>query len=328
MERVMKRKQAALTWAIVAFATLSIGAVAQAADTFPSGQIRIIVPVAAGGTVDQVARLVSKGLTEHLKQTVIVENRPGASSLLGTREVARAKPDGYTLLATSSTFIEAPLFVPDVKYDPFKDFEPVSQTANIPMVLVVNPSVPVHNVRELIAYAKARPGAVSMGSSGIGSTAYLASQLFARRAGITLLDVAYKGNSQIVTDLVGNQLTGMFDTTVSLAFIRAGKLRALAVSTTTRSPALPDVPTMVEAGLPGYEDEIFNAVFAPAGTPPAVVKVLHDAIVQTFSDPTTVKRLADQGVIVHYSAEPKDMTAVLHAAQIRYQAVAKMQPAQ
>jgi tripartite-type tricarboxylate transporter receptor subunit TctC len=324
----MKIKQSALTRVAIAIACLSMGAVAHAADTFPNNQIRIIVPVAAGGTVDQVARLVSRGLTERLKQTVIVENRPGASSLLGTREVARAKPDGYTLLATSSTFIEAPLFVPDVKYDPFKDFEPISQTADIPMVLVVNSSFPIHSVSELIAYAKAHPGEVSMGTSGVGSTASLASQLFAQRAGIKLLDVAYKGNSQIVSDLVGNQLKGMFDTTVSLPFIRAGKLRALAVSTTTRSPALPNVPTMAEAGLPGYEDEIFNAVLAPAGTPAAVVNVLHDAIVQTFLDPTTIKRLADQGVIAHTSVQPKDMTAVLHAAQLRYQAVAKMQAAE
>jgi tripartite-type tricarboxylate transporter receptor subunit TctC len=323
----MRKKQHTLVWAATAIAALAFTS-AHAAASYPSGQIRIIVPVAAGGTVDQVARLIGKGLSEHLKQTVIVENKPGASSLLGTREVAHSKPDGLTLLATSSTYISAPLFVPGAGYDPMKDLVPVSQTVNLPMVLEVNTSVPVHSVKELIARAKQKPREVSIGSSGVGSTGYLASQLFARQAGVKLLDVAYKGNAQIVTDLVGGQLTGMFDQVItSIAFIRAGKLRPLAVTTTTRAPVLPNVPTMAQAGLPGYEDETFNAIFAPAGTPPAIVKILHDAIVQTLSDPATVKRLADQGGGIQYSAKPEDMTAVLLAAQKRYQAVAKM-PAQ
>jgi tripartite-type tricarboxylate transporter receptor subunit TctC len=322
------RKKHALMWAAAVIAPLALGS-AHAADTYPNGQIRIIVPVASGGTVDQIARLVGKGLSERLKQTVIVENKPGASSLLGTREVAHAKPDGYTLLATSSTFISAPLFVPNANYDPLKDFVPVSQTVDLPMVLEVNPATPAHNVLELIALAKKKPGELSIGSSGIGSTGYLASQLFQRQSGVKLLDVAYKGNAQIVTDLVGGQLTGMFDqVTTSIAFIRAGKLRPLAVTTTKRSPVMLDVPTMAEAGLPGYEDETFNAVFAPAGTPPAIVKTLHDAIVQTLSDPAVIKRLADQGVGAKFSVKSEDMTDVLHASLKRYQAVAQMQPAQ
>jgi tripartite-type tricarboxylate transporter receptor subunit TctC len=277
-----------------------------AAETFPTKPIRIIVGVAGGGSIDMMARLIAKGLTEEFKQSVIVENRPGASALIGARYVAHSDPDGYTLLAVANTFVSAPEFLTDANYDPMKDFVPITQISQTPMVLLTNPSVPQTNVRDLIARAKAQPGAVSFASSGVGSTGDIATKLFSRQAGITLLSVAYKGNAQALTDLVSGQVMGMFDqVSASTAFVKSGKLHALAVTTKNRSVLLPDVPTLAESGLTGYDDSTFNAIVAPAGTPAAVVAKLHDGIVKVLSPPALQKQLAAQGIEVKTSATPQ-----------------------
>jgi tripartite-type tricarboxylate transporter receptor subunit TctC len=319
---------------IVRMAAMAVGIACfagsvHAEDKFPSKPIRIIVPVAAGGTVDLVARLVAKGLGENLHQSVIVENKPGASSLLGTREVQRAAPDGYTLLAVANTFISAPEFVENAGYDPLKDFAPVTQTALIPMVLVANPSVPQKTVKELIERAKAHPGELSYASAGIGSTGYIAAELFSKQAGVKMLHVAYKGNSPALTDLVGGTVMFMFDQiSTSNPYIRANKLRPLGVTTSTRSKLYPDIPTIAEAGLPGYEDDTFNAILAPAGTPAPIVKVLHDTIAKVLSSPEMVDILAKQGIEAKASPTPEAFGESLKRYRDKYQTIAKDAPKQ
>jgi tripartite-type tricarboxylate transporter receptor subunit TctC len=297
---------------------------AQAEDRFPSKPIRIVVPVSPGGTVDLVARLVAKGLSEDLGQSVVVENRPGASGMVGTREVARSAPDGYTLLASANTFVSVPEFVPNAGYDPVKDFMPVTQTVQIPMVLVAHPSVPQKTVKELIERARAHPGEISFGSSGVGSTGYIAAELFSKQAGIKMLSVSYKGNSQALTDLVGGQVMVMFDqVSTSGSYALAGKLNALGVTTSTRSKMLPDVPTIAESGLPGFEDDTFNAIFAPAGTPAPILARLHDAIAKVLNRPEVTAQLAKQGVEVKISPTPQDFHEYLKKAVEKYRSIAK-----
>ncbi|WP_144639422.1 Bug family tripartite tricarboxylate transporter substrate binding protein [Bordetella genomosp. 13] len=314
--------------AALAAGALCASAPARAQDAYPSRPLRIVVPLAPGGTVDLVARLVAKGLSEQLGQSVVVENKPGASGLIGTREVARAKPDGYTLLAVANTFVSAPYFVPEAGYDPIKDFAPVTQTCQIPMVLVAHPSVPERDVRALIARARAHPGEVSYASSGIGSTGYIAAELFSRQAQVKLLGVSYKGNGQALTDVVGGQVMTMFDqVSTSGPYIKTGKLNALAVSTATRSALLPDVPTVAEAGLPGYEDATFNAILAPAGTPAPVIAKLYEAIARVLADPALKAQLASQGIDAAPSGSPDAFGKALLAAQRKYRAIAQAAPA-
>lgn len=314
----------------LALCALALGtaASARAADTYPSKPIRLIIPLAPGGTVDLVARLVAKGLTQELGQSVIVENRPGASGLLGTRYVAQAAPDGYTLVAVANTFISAPEFVPNAGYDPIKDFAPITETCQIPMVLEVNPAVVKEKtVREFIARAKAHPGEISYGSSGVGSTGYIAAELFSRQAGIKMLNVSYKGNGQALMDVVSGQVMSMFDqVSTSGPYVRANKLRALAVTTSTRSALLPDVPTISESGLPGYEDVTFNAILAPAGTPAPVVDRLYKAIAKVLADPQLRQQLAAQGIEAKPSASPAQFAAYLAEQRKKYQSIAQAAP--
>jgi tripartite-type tricarboxylate transporter receptor subunit TctC len=310
--------------AALAIGLACIASAARAEDAFPGKPIRIVVPVSPGGTVDLVARLVAKGLSEEFKQPVLVENKPGASGLVGTREVMRSAPDGYTLLASANTFVSVPEFVPNAGYDPVKDFVPVTQTAQIPMVLVANPSVPQRTVKELIERARAHPGEISFGSSGVGSTGYIAAELFSKQAGIKMLGVSYKGNAQALTDLVGGQVMIMFDqVSTSGPYALSGKLHALGVTTTTRSKLLPDVPTIAESGLPGFEDDTFNAIFAPAGTPAPIVAKLHDAIAKVLNRPETTALLAKQGIEVKISPAPQDFHEYLKKAVVKYRSIAK-----
>ena len=222
-------------------------ALAQAPASYPSKPIRIIVPVAPGGNVDIVARTLAAELTKSLGQTVIVENRPSAASLVGTQLVARAAPDGYTLLAHSSTFFTAPTISANAGYEPIRDFAPITLTCKAPMFMEVHPSVPARNAAELVAIAKARPGYVSNAYSGNGSTGHMAGEVFASRAGIKLLNVFYKGSAQAVIDVISGQAMLMFDQiSTSGPYVKTGKLRALAVTSAQRAPMFPDVRTMAE----------------------------------------------------------------------------------
>src|SRR5712692_749375 len=290
------------------------GPIALAQADYPHRAIRIIVPLAAGGNVDIVARTLADQVSKSLGQPVLVENRPGASSLVGTQFVARSAPDGYTLLAVANTFATVPSIVANPGYDPLKDFTGVTLTCLVPQVLVVNPSFPAQSVKELIALARARPGEISYASSGNGSTGHMAAELFNRQTGVKMLHVPYKGNSQAIVDVISGQVAMMYDqVSTSAPHIKAGKLRALAVTSSKRSPLLPDVPTVDESGVPGYEDITFNGLVAPAGTPREVLTRLQQAVAKAVSDAELHRRFIERGIELKASASPEEFTAYLKA---------------
>ena len=274
---------------------------------YPAKLIRIVNPVAPGGNQDIVARAIAGQIARGLGQQVIIESRPGSSAVVGTRFVKSAAADGYTLLAMSNTFARVPAIMADAGYDPHKDFAPISQTCDVPLVLVVNPALPVKNVQELIALAKRRPGEITSAASGVGSTGHVATETFSRQAGIRMLHVQYKGAAPAVVDLVGGHVMSRFDqVTTSLAFIRSGKLRALGVSTRKRSPALPDVPTIDESGLKGFHDSTFNGLMAPAGTPREVIERLRSEVANAVTVPELRNRFLEQGIELVASGSPEE----------------------
>jgi tripartite-type tricarboxylate transporter receptor subunit TctC len=282
--------------------TLAGGAVAfphlAFAIDYPTRPVRIIVGFPPGGSADIITRLVAQALSERMGQTFVVDNRPGAGSNIGTEAVARADPDGYTLLSVSVANAINPTLYAKLNYDYMRDFVPVASIDVVPNVMDVNPSVPATTVPEFIAYAKANPGKISMGSGGIGSSPHVAGELFKMMTGVDMLHVPYRGVAPATTDLLAGQVQVLFDTVpASIANIRAGKLRALAVTTKTRSEALPDVPAMAEF-VPGYEASSFHGIAAPKGTPPEVVAKLNAEINAALADPKLKARLADLGGVV------------------------------
>jgi tripartite-type tricarboxylate transporter receptor subunit TctC len=259
-----------------------------------------VVPFAAGGSTDLIARIIAEKMTEDLGQTVIVENKAGAGGNIGADAVAKADPDGYTILmGTIATHALNPAVMKQMPYDPVKDFAPVSLLVLVPNVLEVNPELPVKSVQELIALLKSKPGEYSYASSGIGTPLHLSGELFKSLAGVDMIHVPYRGAGPALNDVVANQVPIMFDNLPSsTAFIKAGTLRPLAVTTKTRSASFPDLPTMEEAGVPGYETYTWNAIFAPAGTPQAVIDRLNAAAVKAVKDPATQPRLAELSATV------------------------------
>jgi len=321
--RLLRPGAAMLAAGALAFAALHASA-QPSAQQYPMKPVRIIVPVAAAGNVDIVARTFAQRFSESFGHQVIVDNRPGASSLVGTQMVAKSPPDGYTLLAMANTFASAPGIVTNPGYDPVKDFVGVTQTCRIPMVLVVNPNLPVHSVKELIALAKKQPGELSYATSGSGSTGHIAAEMFSRQAGVKMLHVPYKGNSQSLIDLIGGQVMVMFDQiSTSTPHIRANKIRPLAVTTRTRAPIFPNLPTVDEAGLRGFEDVTFNGLMAPAGTPAAILNRLHAEVVKGVKLPEVRKRFDDQGIELVASATPEAFTAYIKAEVEKYAKLAK-----
>jgi tripartite-type tricarboxylate transporter receptor subunit TctC len=289
-------------------------ALAQPPADYPHRAIRIVVPLAAGGNVDIVARTLADPVSKSLGQPVLVENRPGASSLVGTQLVAKSAADGYTLLAMANTFATVPLIVPNPGYDPLKDFTGVTLTCLVPQVIVVNPGLPAQSVKELIALAKSQPGRISYATSGNGSTGHMAAELFNRQAGVTMLHVPYKGNSQALIDVIGGQVAMMFDqVSTSTPQIKAGKVRAIAVTSLKRSPLLPDVPTVDESGVPGYEDITFNGLVAPAGTPRDILVRLNRAVAEAVRAPDLYKRFLERGIELTASASPEAFTEHIRA---------------
>ncbi len=279
---------------------------AQSASNYPTKPIRLIVPVAAGGNVDLVARAVAEPLSKALGQQVIVENRPGASSLVGTMMVANAPADGYTLLAHSTTFVTAPLLLANAGYDPLKNFVPITLTCEIPMVMVINQTaLPAKNMAEVVKLAKAHPKKYAYASSGNGSTGHIAAELFSNASGISLLHVPYKGNAQSVIDVIAGQVPIMFDQVSTAAkHIESGKLYPIAVTSMKRSSILPNVPTLDESGLKGFNDSTFNGIFAPIGTPPAIVNKLHAEISKILQTPAVIEVFKTKGVEMIASPSP------------------------
>jgi tripartite-type tricarboxylate transporter receptor subunit TctC len=267
------------------------------AQAYPTKPVRIINPLAAGGNVDIVARGVAEQLSKALGQQVLVENRPGASALIGTRYVKGQPADGYTFLAIANTFARVPAIINDAGYDPLKDFTGISQTCDIPMVLVINPALPVKNLKEFIALAKKRPGELTYGSAGNGGTGHVAAEMFSQQAGIKMMHIPYKGNAPATTDLVGGQIMLMFDqVSTSVGYIKAGRLRGLAVTTKKRSAVFPDMPTIDEAGIKGFEDSTFNGIVAPAGTPREILEKLRAEVVKAVAVPVLRERFEKNGI--------------------------------
>lgn len=260
--------------------------------------IRLVVPFAPGGNVDITARTIAPALGEALGQSVIVENRPGAGGVLGADIVAKAVPDGYTLLMGSNSSVSvAPALYPRNPYHPIRDFAPIALVAATPFVLVVHPSVPAKTLEELIALAKAKPGTLSMASGGTGSSNHLVGELFQSLTGTKLLHVPYKGAGAVAADLLGGQVQLLFDQlAASTPNIKAGRLRALAVTSTSRASVVPDVPTMAEAGVKGMDVTNITGVLAPAGTPADIVAKVNAAVLKAIARPEVKERFATLGV--------------------------------
>ena len=247
------------------------------AQTWPTGPIKIIVPFPPGGSVDMVARIVAKRLTDSLGQPVVVDNRAGASGNIAAEIVAKSKADGNTLFVASSGVLAANIHLyKKTGFDPFKDFAPIIRLVNQPNILMVHPSVPVNNVKELIALAKSQPGKVTMGSAGIGTGQDIAAKQFEMATGAQVMHVPYKGGAPALNDLLGGQIQSMFETSpTALQYVKGNKLRGLAITSAKRSPLLPNLPTVAEAGVPDYESVTWIGLVAPAGTPKAIVDRLN-----------------------------------------------------
>lgn len=292
-------------------------AAAQAASAgsgqaYPSRPIRVIIPQSAGGSTDLAARAVTQRLGDVLGQPVVVDNRPGAGSLIGTDLVAKAAPDGYTLLGVAASFSINPSLHARLPFDPVRDFAPISRLCAFPHVLVVHPAVPAKSVKELIALARAKPGQLNVATSGVATSTHMAAELFMYMTGTKMTTVPYKGGAPGNVALVGGEVQLYFATiSTALPHIRSGRLRALAVTTRKRSAAAPDFPTIAEAGVPGYEHASWVGMLAPAGTPPAVVAKLNSEIVRIVHLPEVKEYFLRDGL------EPEGDTAKVFAADIR-----------
>ena len=296
---------------------------AAAQQAYPNKLIRIIVPTVAGGSTSAIARLVAQHFTASWGQQVIVENRAGGNTIVGTEWVAKSAPDGYTLLVPSITHVLLPLLT-TTPYDPIKDFAPISGLATQMYVMLLHPSVPANNLREFIALTKARPGQVDYSISGAASGGRMAAELFSMMAGVKMQLIPYKGGAQALTDLVGGQVQLSFQAPITVIHhLKSGRLRAIGVTSETRSPALPEVPTMAEAGLPGVEVSPWQGILAPAGTPREVVDKLSAEIARHLAMPDIVAKLAGQGV-TPFASTPDQFAALLKADMAKYAKVIKV----
>ena len=267
-----------------------------AAGQYPSKPVRLIVTYPPGGGADTIARLLAPRVGEALGQPMIVENRPGASGTIGAGEVARAAPDGMTLMLDASSYAVNPALYPKLPYDPRRAFAPISLLVLFPNMLVVNPAFAARSVQELVATAKAQPGKIAYASSGNGSAQHLAAELFRQGAGLDMVHVPYKGGGPALQDVIGGQVPVFFANMASgLPHVKSGRLRALAVTGTKRSSAAPELPTVAESGIPGYEVYEWNAVFAPAGAPAAIVQRLHTEFAKALAAPDVRERIAGLG---------------------------------
>jgi tripartite-type tricarboxylate transporter receptor subunit TctC len=279
------------------FVVVSVFSVASsaAAQVYPTRQIELIVPFVAGGTTDNIARMIAQRFTDNWGQTVIVTSRPGAGSVIGTAAIAKAPPDGHTLLVTTLAFAAVPA-LQNLPYDPIKDFAPITELASLPLVLVVHPSVPATNLTEFISYAKASPTGLDYASAGAGTSTHLAAAMFKSMVGGNLVHVPFKGNAEVMNGLLGGHIKIYFSLVPTvLQHIKNGTLRALAVTTEKRLPYLPDVPTIAESGYPDYEMNSWQAAFAPAGTPKEVVTKINGEIVRMLNTPEVRERMAREG---------------------------------
>ena len=314
-----RRALAAIAAAATLGAVLALPGTVAAQAAYPTRPITIIVPFPPGGTTDILARIVGQAMGIELGQPVSIDNRAGAGGNIGGLLAARAAPDGYTLFmgTVGTQAINASLYK-KMPFDPIKDFAPLTRVANVPNLLVVNPAQPYKSVAELIAYAKANPDKINFASSGNGTSIHLSGELFKTMAKVQMVHIPYKGSAPALTDLIGNQVAIMFDNMPSvIQHVRSGKLRALAVTTSKRSPELPDVPTIAETGLTGYEATSWFGMLAPAGTPAAVVSRLNATIVKVLAQADIRKKISDQGAEV-YSETPEQFASFIQAEGVKW----------
>ena len=292
-----------------------VTSVAQTASSFPNQPIRMVVPYPPGGPTDITARVVAAEMSKTIGQNIVIDNRPGASGMIGSEMVTKATPDGYTLLANASIHVINPSVYPHMRFDAIKDFTPITQLAQVPLVLVVPANSPIKSVKDLVEYAKANPGKVNFGSAGSASAQHLAGESFKIAAGIQMQHIPYKGSAPALTDLAGGQLQLMFDSMPSATpMINSGKLRAIAVTTTTRAKARPDLPTIAESGFPGFDISTWYAYWAPKGTPADVVEKLAASAAQALKNPEVIAKYEAMG------AEPVGSTPAQFAAYVESEA--------
>jgi len=294
------------------------------AQSYPSKPIRFVVPYPAGGPLDTIARLLGAKVGESVKQAVVVDNKPGAGGNIGADIVAKSPADGYTILMGAvATHAINPTLYKAIPYDSIKDFAPVTQVASTPNILVVHPSVPGANVREFIAHAKANPGKLNFGSGSTGSAGHLAGELFKSMAGVDMVHIPYKGAAPAMQDLVAGQIQLMFDNLASaLTQVRAGKVKALAVTTAKRTPFAPDIPTIAESGLPGFDISTWFGVFAPAGTPREALDRLHAEFAKALAAPDVREKMVNMGA-EPVGNRPEEFAAFVRAEAEKYGGVIK-----
>jgi len=305
--------------ALAGAATFMTGLPAWAAETWPTKPIKLEVGFTAGGAVDNVARQMGQALGARLGQSFVIENKAGATGTLAADYVAKAPPDGYTLLlGTQSTMLVAPAVYPKLPFKPLEDLVPVSLIASVPLVLAVHPSLPVHNVKELIALAKAQKGELAYASSGQGGPQHVATELLKQMAGVDLVHVPYKGESLALNDAMGGQVKVLFgNLPTMLPVVRSGKLRAIAVSSLQRAEAAPDIPTIAESGLAGFEALTWFGVFAPNGTPAPIVTRLYNEVHASLADPATADRLKAQGATL-VGSNPEQFRQYMKAESVKW----------
>jgi tripartite-type tricarboxylate transporter receptor subunit TctC len=307
---------------IPAIAAIVFGSATVARAEYPERAVHVIVPVAAGGGVDVMARMLAQKLAERLKQPFVVENRPGAAGVIGSKTVIAAAPDGYTLLYTPSSLSLSVVVRETPPYDVTKDFTPIINVAISPYALVVNPSVPAHNLKELIAYAKANPGKLNYSSPGVGSASNLAAEMFKTMAGIDMVHVPNKGMSPAVLDLISGQVQVMFAGVPSIAKQKGDKLRPIAMAELKRSALLPDLPTINESGIPGFAVANWAGLLGPAGLDPKIVKKLHDEVIAIIATPEMKERIKTLGYDLIESS-PEEFGKELKSDLDRWGPVAK-----
>ena len=294
-----------------------------AQQNFPSKPIRFIVPFPPGGSTDPLARLAGQRMAESWGQQVLIDNRPGGSTIIGTEAVAKAAPDGYTILLAGIPLVTGTSLYPNIPYDAIRDFAPVTTIARSEYVLVLHPSVPANNLQEFIALAKSRPDQLDYGSSGTGGSLHLAGELFNVVAGVKMLHIPYKGSGPLVTDLIGGQVRLSFQTPIAtIGHIRSGKLRPIAVTGKARLVALPQVPTFSEAGLPGFDVDIWFGIVAPTGTPKAIIDKMANEVGKGLATPETREKLASQGMDPFIST-PEQTAALIRTDIAKYAKIIK-----
>ena len=296
---------------------------ANAASDYPKSLIKLVIPYPPGGPTDLVGRLVAMAMGDTLKQTIFIDNKPGASGMVGAAQVAKSAPDGYTLLANASLHVINPSVYDKVPYDSFNDFAPITQIVDVPLVLVVNSEIPVSNVQELISYLKKSKATINFGSAGNASSQHLSGELFKLKTGIAMQHVPYKGSSPALTDLMGGQIQLMFDSMPSaMPFITSGKLKALAVTTKKRSSSLPNIPTMQESGVEGYETSTWYGLWAPKGTPPEIVNKLSQAAQEALKKPEVVAQYQRMGA-EPVGSSPQEFQAYMRSEEKKWAEIVK-----